>query len=69
MTAQKGNYFQWRRIEHDKWKGENSYGHTTAGIRHGDTRVRAFTCNSGEDTSLAGVSGMSSKVGNDETCA
>ena len=24
-------------------KFENSHGHTTAGIRHGDTRVRAFT--------------------------
>ena len=39
----KGNYFQRCWNEHDKWKVVNSYGHTTAGIRHGDTRVRAFT--------------------------
>ena len=31
-AALKGNYFQWRWNEHDKWKVENSHGHTTAGI-------------------------------------
>ena len=38
----KGNYFQWRWNEHDKWKAEHSHGYTTARVRHGDTRVRAF---------------------------
>ena len=42
LVAQKGNYFQRCWIEHDKRKVEHSHGHTTAGIRHGDTRVRAF---------------------------
>ena len=42
---------------HDQWKVEKS---------HGDTRVRAFTWNSREDTSFVSVSGMSSKVGNDK---
>ena len=43
LAAQEGNYFQWRWNEHDEWKLEESHGHTIAGIRHGDTWVRAFT--------------------------
>ena len=43
LAAQKGNYFQWRRNEHGKWKTEDSHGCTTARVRHGDTGMRAFT--------------------------
>ena len=32
LAAQKGNYFQWRRNEHDKWKTEDSHGHLTARV-------------------------------------
>ena len=32
LGTQKGNYFQWRWNEHDKWTVENSHGHTTTGI-------------------------------------
>ena len=39
----KSNYCQWCRNEHDKRKAEISHCHTTARIRHGDTRLRAFT--------------------------
>ena len=37
LGTQKRNYFQRRWNEHDKWKAENSHGHTTARVRHGDT--------------------------------
>ena len=30
MGTQKGNYFQWRWNEHDKWNVDNPHGHTTA---------------------------------------
>ena len=69
LVAEKGNYFEWCGNEHNKRKVENSYGHLTAGIGLGHTRMRAFTRHPGEDASFVGVSGMSSQTGNDETCA
>ena len=33
LGTQKGNYFQWRWNEHDKWEVEDLRGHTTARIR------------------------------------
>ena len=42
LAAQNGTYFQWCWNEHDKWNVKYSHGHAAAGVRHGDTEVRAF---------------------------
>ena len=39
----KATIFQWFWNEYDHWQVQNPHGHTIAGIRHGDTKMRAFT--------------------------